>query len=142
MPLYSSAATRIFLWADPVYDAINDIVREKYPRTYIDLPTPTAFYKHFGETKAAEHVREVLQNSPIDINDIHGIINVKEVMNTIALHYSFKVNSYWAYTREALLDDRQVQFALTLLQPKQEPLSKPVIKKVKKSKRVKRAAKS
>ena len=63
-------------------------------------------------------------------------------MNTIALHYFFKVNSYWAYTREALLDDRQVQFALTLLQPKQEPLSKPVIKKVKKSKRVKRAAKS
>ncbi len=142
VPHYSSAATRIFVWADPVYDAINDIIREKYPRTYIDLPTPTAFYKHFGETKAAEYVREVLQNSPVDIDDMYGKINIKEVMNTMALHYSMKVNSYWAYTREALLDDRQVQFALTLLQPKQEPVTKPVIKKMKKSKKVKRGVKS
>ncbi|HEY6170652.1 MAG TPA: S41 family peptidase [Candidatus Kapabacteria bacterium] len=142
VPQYSSAATRIFLWADPVYDAINDIIREKFPRTYIDLPTPTAFYKHFGQTKAAEYVKEVLQNSPVEIDDMYGTINVKEVMSTVALHYSMKVNSYWAYTREALLDDRQVQFALTLLQPKQEPVTNPVIKKVNKSKRVKRGAKS
>lgn len=142
VPLYSTAATRIFLWSDPVYDAINDIVREKYPRTYIDLPTPTKFYKHFAETQAAEYVKEVLQNSPVDIDDMYGKINVKEVMNTIALHYSMKVNSYWAFTREALLDDRQVQFALTLLQPKQEPATKSVIKKVKKSKKAKRATKS
>jgi carboxyl-terminal processing protease len=141
VPQYSTAATRIFLWADPVYDSINDIVREKYPRTYIDLPTPTEFYKHFGETDAADYVKGVLQYSPVTIDDTHGQINVKEVMNAIALYYSLKVNSYWAYTREALLDDRQVQFALTLLQPKQE-IIKPVVKKVKKSKKVKRSTKS
>ncbi len=135
VPLYSNAATRIFLYADPVYNATNDIVRERFPRTYIDLPTPTVFYQHFGETKAAEYVREVLQSSPVDIDMIHGKINVKEVMNYIALYFSMKVNSYWAYTREALLDDRQVQFALSLLAPKQE-IVKPVSKEVKKSKKV------
>lgn len=141
VPQYSSAATRIFLWSDPVYDAINDIVREKYPRTYIELPTPTIFYKEFEKTKAGEYVMQTLKNSSIEIQSINGEINYREVMNTLAVHYSMKVNSYWAYTREALLDDRQVKFALSLLQPKQE-IVKPIIKKVKKSKKVKRGAKS
>jgi carboxyl-terminal processing protease len=142
IPRYANNATKKVLYSGSFFDSTYALLREMSQRTYIELPTATKFYSGFRSTSVGKAIRRKLESVPLDSGINRNEVDFDEIMRYVSLFYSFKVNSYWAYTREALLDDRQVQFALTLLQPKQEPVAKPVIKKVKKGKSVKRGAKS
>lgn len=118
VPSFSTAATRKLIGDDSLFNLILVSMREEYQRTFIKLQTPTKFYKDFPTTAAGKHVMKLIRSYQLELDAGDGEVQYQEAMKAFTKYISTNVNSYWAYTREALLDDRQVKFALSLLQKK------------------------
>lgn len=112
-----------------------------YQHLFLAYNTPSEFYKHFPLSGEGKAIRSRLAGQIPPEGALRAEVDLDAIMHEITFDLSRTLFGIYGCTSEALMNTNRISFAVSLLEPEKEVV-KPVVKKVKKNKKLKQGGKS